>query len=89
MKKAVILKIYGKVQNVGFRYHARKTAENHQIAGFVMNQPDGSVYIEAEGEEVNLDHFILWCQKGPMWARVNEVKIQTSQVQDFKGFLIR
>lgn len=89
MTKGVILTIYGKVQNVGFRHHTRKTAEKHDIKGFVKNQPDGSVHVEAEGEEVNLDHFVLWCHDGPMWARVDRVAIQEAPVQGFEGFQIR
>ena len=57
MKKAVILKISGRVQNVGFRYHTRKKAQEMGISGFVKNQVDGSVYIEAEGEEEVLAAF--------------------------------
>lgn len=89
MKKAVALQISGRVQNVGFRYNTRKMAEEFQIAGFVKNRPDGSVYAEAAGEEENLDQFILWCHKGPTWARVDEVKIQDIPHQDFDGFSVR
>jgi acylphosphatase len=55
----------------------------------VKNLHDGSVYIEAEGEEENLDQFILWCHQGPNWARVDHVNIQNSQVQDYKDFSIK
>jgi len=89
MKKACILKIYGRVQNVGFRYHTQKSAESHNIKGFVKNQPDGSVYVEAEGDEVNLDHFVLWCHEGPRWARVDRVEIQSAPVQGYEGFVVR
>lgn len=89
MKKAVALQISGRVQNVGFRYNTRKMAEEFQIAGFVKNRPDGSVYAEAAGEEENLDQFILWCHKGPTWARVDKVNIQDIPHQDFDGFSVR
>ncbi len=89
MKKAVTLKISGRVQNVGFRYHTKKTAQNLNIAGFVKNEPDSSVYVEATGEEENLDQFILWCHSGPSWARVDEVKIVVMPYKDFDGFVIR
>ena len=89
MKKSVILKIYGRVQNVGFRYHTKKTADSLQITGFVKNQPDGSVYVEAEGDEISLDHFILWCQSGPTWARVERVEQQSTPVQYFTGFAVK
>jgi len=86
MQKAVRLKISGRVQNVGFRYHTQKTALQFGISGFVKNERDGSVYIEAYGEEENLDTFILWCHSGPNWARVDDVKIQVIPFQDIEGF---
>lgn len=89
MKKAVTLKITGRVQNVGFRYHTRKKAEEFHISGFVKNRPDGSVYAEAAGEEENLDRFILWCHNGPTWARVDDVKIQEMPYREYDGFSIR
>jgi len=89
MKKAVILTVSGRVQNVGFRFHTQKAAQKHGISGFVKNLYDGSVYIEAEGEEENLGQFVLWCHQGPAWARVDRVNIQNSQVQDYEAFSIR
>lgn len=81
--------IQGKVQNVGFRFHTRRMAQAYQIHGFVKNQVDGSVYIEAEGEEADLNHFMLWCNDGPTWARVDSVKVQDIPVQNFKNFVVR
>ncbi len=89
MKKGAIIKVFGKVQNVGFRHHTKKSADKHDISGFVQNRQDGSVYIEAEGKEENLDHFILWCHKGPMWADVAHVAVQDMPVSGCEGFVIR
>lgn len=89
MKKAAMLTVSGRVQNVGFRYNTLKTAKKNDVCGIVKNLSDGSVYIEAEGEEENLDQFILWCHQGPNWARVDHVNIQNSQVQDYKDFSIK
>jgi acylphosphatase len=88
MKKASTIKVYGKVQNVGFRYHTHKKALELNISGFVKNLQDGSVYIEAVGVEENIDHFILWCHKGPLWARVDHVSVQPMPVSDVKGFSV-
>lgn len=88
-KKAVSIKISGRVQNVGFRFHTRKAARELNITGFVKNQPDGSVYVEAAGEQEILDQFILWCHKGPSWARVDEVKIVAMPYRVFDDFSIR
>lgn len=89
MKKAVLLKISGRVQNVSFRFHTRKKAQEYNISGFVKNELDGSVYAEAEGEEEPLDQFILWCRQGPSWARVDHINIQASQVQGYEGFVVK
>jgi acylphosphatase len=44
----------GRVQGVGFRATVRDIARHHAVAGYVMNLPDGSVRLVAEGsrEEV-------------------------------------
>ena len=74
---------------MGFRFHTRKLAQQIGIHGFVKNEMDGSVYVEAEAGEELLDQFILWCHKGPGWARVDEVKIQDSLVQGYDGFVVK
>ncbi len=74
---------------MSFRYYTRKKAQELGISGFVKNELDGSVYAEAEGEEELLDQFILWCQQGPTWARVDHINIQASQVQGYDGFVVK
>jgi len=86
MKKSVILTIYGHVQGVGFRYFVMQKAEYLGINGFVKNQSNGNVYIEAEGEPEILELFILACQQGPSHAWVEKVDVQYCPVQDFHGF---
>jgi len=81
--------ITGKVQNVGFRFYAQKTAHEFEITGFVRNRKDGSVYIEAEGEKENLNRFVEWCHKGPPWARVDSVNVSESPVKNMHGFLVK
>lgn len=88
-KKGVILQIYGRVQGVGFRYYTEKKAAELNITGFVQNRPDGSVYVEAEGEIETLEQFIIWCKKGPDWARVSKVEQQYIPLQHFSNFSIR
>ena len=88
-KKAVILQVYGKVQGVGFRYYTQKKAETLGIKGYVRNRPDGSVYIEAEGDAGALASFIDWCSEGPAWAHVRRVEKQEIPPQGYEGFEIR
>jgi acylphosphatase len=88
-KQSVILRVYGRVQGVGFRFYTQRKAQELGILGYVQNKPDGSVYIEAEGEAKPLQQFMHWCEAGPAWAHVTEVKKQFVPVRDFEGFKIR
>lgn len=88
MKHAAI-KIYGEVQGVGFRNAVYWKARKSHVAGFVMNEPDGSVYIQAEADEDILKEFIKWCEKGPWPARVEKVEVEWSEAGGkFTGFRI-
>lgn len=75
MIKEVFIKIKGRVQGIGFRYWAVKTAENiGGISGWVHNDVDGSVEIMMRGEEDRIDKMIVACHKGPVLARVDSVE---------------
>lgn len=63
MAKHLEIKVYGKVQGVSFRNFASQKAHELAILGFVRNEMNGTVYIEAEGEEENLRRFLDWCRK--------------------------
>ncbi|MGC9374089.1 MAG: acylphosphatase [Bacteroidales bacterium] len=89
MEKAYMIYIYGKVQGVGFRYSALQKANELSIKGFVHNKSDGSVYIEAEGEAEILEKFLVWCQQGPPWARVDDMKYEKIPLSNYKKFMIR
>jgi acylphosphatase len=45
----------GRVQGVGFRATARRIALDLPVTGWVRNEPDGSVTLEAQGEPADLD----------------------------------
>lgn len=88
MNKKVVLKIYGYVQGVSFRYNAQRKAKELGILGFVKNEPDGTVKIIAEGKEGQLKEFINWCKIGSFLARVDKVDIKwespTNEFSDFR-----
>lgn len=86
MIKHYNITISGKVQGVWFRKSAQKEASKWGIKGFVMNGNDGTVYIEAEGEEKALDLFAKWCRQGPERARVTDLVIKEGELQNFKDF---
>ena len=74
MIKHCVIKIYGDVHGVGFRWSAKQKAEELGIVGFVRNEPDGTVYIEVQGEDNDLEQFMAWCQQGPPPGQVKQVK---------------
>lgn len=81
--------ITGQVQKVGFRFQANLEAIRSNLRGFVRNEPDGSVYIEAEGEEDNLREFVAWCEEGPSRSYVESLDIKKGPVTGFTEFVIR
>jgi acylphosphatase len=81
--------VSGQVQKVGFRFRANLEALRNNLHGFVRNEPDGSVHIEAEGEEEDLKHFLHWCQEGPAHAFVKNVEIRKNPVVGYTDFVIR
>jgi acylphosphatase len=88
MKKHVNFHIAGKVQGVGFRFSCMEAAYKYNVRGFVKNRSDRSVYIEAEGEEEDLEKFRQWCRKGPLWARVNQFREEPGELKNFESFEI-
>ena len=78
--------VIGRVQGVGFRFACRNMANSLGIKGFVKNLYDGNVYIEAEGTELQLRHFIDWCYKGPSYANVSDLIESEDTVKGFKYF---
>jgi acylphosphatase len=67
------LRITGRVQGVGYRAWAQKTARKFGLSGWVRNLNDGSVEAIAQGPKDTVEQFIAACQAGPMLARVTAV----------------
>jgi acylphosphatase len=80
------IRVSGKVQGVFFRASTQEKAKELAIHGTVKNEPDGSVFIEAEGDEENLKLFMEWCRHGPRLARVDKCEIKEGLVKGMTGF---
>ena len=81
--------ITGRVQLVMFRDFAQRKARKLGITGTVVNLPDGSVKIEAQGSEKKLLQFISCLKKGSMLAKVEDVSVEwTSPSEFFEDFKI-
>jgi len=86
MRKHLNIKVFGRVQGIFFRATAKEQADKLNLLGFARNEKDGSVYIEAEGEEEKLDKFVKWCYIGPSMAGVEKVEIIEDKLKNFLQF---
>ena len=77
--------ISGHVQGVGYRANAKRVADRLGLVGWVMNLPDGSVELVAEGTPWHVEEFIEWCRVGPYGAIVEDVAIEKAPA---KGELV-
>jgi acylphosphatase len=75
-RKALIARVSGRVQGVGFRFSAIRVARSFSVRGTVANRPDGGVEVVAEGAPENLARLVAWLQKGPPGAHVRNVEIE-------------
>jgi len=83
----VHLRITGRVQGVGYRAWAQKTARKMNLTGWVRNLTDGSVEALAQGPKDVIEQFVAACQAGPMLARVTAVDTTTIEAAEtFAGF---
>jgi acylphosphatase len=86
--KAVSIKVTGKVQGVFYRQSTLEKARELGIKGFVKNMPDGSVYIEAEGPEADVNALVEWCKRGPKHAVVTKINVTELPFNGFTDFCI-
>ena len=83
------IQVFGKVQGVWFRKYTKDKADEFGIVGYVQNEPDGNVFIEAEASQEVLREFVEWLYQGSPLSKVTKVVFTTGKVQNFKGFKIR
>lgn len=87
IRKSIVF--YGYVQGVGFRYRARHAADYYGCTGWVKNEWDGSVSMEIQGEESQIDQVILTIEKGT-YIQIENMEVQRVPVVEGEhGFRTR
>ncbi len=86
---AVLIRVHGLVQGVGFRPTVWRLARQHQLRGHVLNDGQG-VRIYAIGTSESLRRFVDHLkEQPPVLARIDEVISEPASVEDLPpGFLI-
>ena len=71
--------VRGRVQGVGFRWFVEREAHILNIAGWVRNNPDGTVEILAQGTRDQLAGLHSRLREGPRAARIDAVDVSEAQ----------
>ncbi len=88
--KKIIARIDGIVQGVGFRWFVERYATKLNLTGYVKNLNNGSVLVEAEGEENNLKELVNLLQRGPSGSKVDSVDVEWLECEkQSNGFKIK
>jgi acylphosphatase len=72
-RKAVLARMTGQVQGVGFRFWTRSEAEKLGLTGWVRNEADGSVTALMVGSDAAVSAMLNKSWKGPPGAMVSSV----------------
>jgi len=88
--KHLNIMLLGNVQGVFMRRTIAHKARQLGIFGFVRNEPDTTVYIEAEGDSAKLDLFFAWLKSGAGEGlhTVKEVEVNEGQYKAFEEFKV-
>ena len=81
--------VSGKVQGVFFRASVKKVADILGVKGFIRNEHNGSVFVEAEGDDEMVNKLIDYCHHGPDNAKVEKVSITLGEVVGYDSFDIQ
>ncbi|MBE5959514.1 MAG: acylphosphatase [Lachnospiraceae bacterium] len=85
-KVRYIITFFGDVQGVGFRFTACHAAQAYSCTGWVRNEYDGSVTMEIQGTEAEINKVLERIEKGCFISidRIDKKSIAT--VDDEWGF---
>ena len=76
----------GYVQGVGFRWRARHAANNYGCTGWVRNDWDGSVTMEIQGTEEQID-LVLQAINNGRYIEIQGMDLKTIPVEEHEyGF---
>ncbi len=81
--------VHGHVQGVFFRDSARRLAGRHGVAGWIRNNPDGTVEAVLEGEEEAVERLVEFCRTGPRGAAVDRIEVKEEEPEGLAAFAVR
>ena len=76
---------YGRVQGVGFRWHAVSKARLLGLTGWVKNLSDGSVEMEAQGTRTQIGELLGYLYE-QRYIRIEDIKAEDIALEDESSF---
>ena len=81
--------VHGQVQGVFFRETTRRRARRAAVAGWVRNNPDGTVEAWFEGERDDVEVMVHFAGIGLSGAYVDHVDVEEVEPEGLQGFEVR
>lgn len=81
-RRAVRVRVTGRVQGVGFRAWTRDRAQALGLDGWVRNESDGSVTALISGTRSAIEEMVQALHDGPRWSKVTGVEITPDETAD-------
>ncbi|OEH91319.1 acylphosphatase [Bacillus solimangrovi] len=82
--------VHGKVQGVGFRIYTQLEALKRNVNGWAKNRTDGTVEIDAEGSNEQIDDFINAIKRGSPFSNVSRVEqYEDASFNHYSSFKIK
>jgi acylphosphatase len=74
--KAFLVRVFGRVQRVGYRRFVLDSAQELGLSGYVRNEKDGTVTVFVQGDDAVVEKFIKMLKSPPQPAYVRSVDIK-------------
>ena len=85
---SMIVSVTGRVQGVSYRAWVKRWAEARGLAGWVRNEPDGTVSAQIEGPRDMVEEMVEAMRSGPPAARVDGLTALPGAVTEATAFVI-
>ena len=76
---------YGRVQGVGFRWHAVSKARLLGLTGWVRNLSDGSVEMEVQGTQPRIGELLGYLYE-QRYIRIEDIKSEDMELKEESSF---
>jgi acylphosphatase len=77
--KASLVKVFGRVQRVGYRRYVLDSAQELDLSGYVRNEKDGSVTVFVQVDDAAVEKFIKKYKTPPQPAHVKSLEVKDAR----------